>query len=71
MSAEKFITLKDARAILPGNPSVSTIYLWATRGCRGRVLPSIRCGNRRYLTPEGIASWIETNGGANVPAPRS
>jgi hypothetical protein len=62
----KYLSLREARELFPGRPTIWTIRLWATKGVRGRVLPSVRCGGRRFVTRDGIESFIE--GGASVPA---
>jgi hypothetical protein len=38
---------------------VSTLYRWATAGCRGVVLESIQCGGTRCTTREALQRFFE------------
>jgi hypothetical protein len=73
---EKLILLCEAAAILPGRPSVTTLWRWRTRGIRGRKLESISIGGRVYTTVEALERFaqhnaIETQVGIRTPAQRA
>src|SRR5689334_3723371 len=51
----ELISLKEARALLPGRPDVSTLYRWSLSGCRGIKLEYRRIGRRIFTTK----SWLD------------
>lgn len=38
---------------------VATLYRWASTGCKGRVLPSLTIGGRRYVLVADLEAWLE------------
>jgi hypothetical protein len=40
------------------HPDLSTVWRWATRGCRGVVLETWLIGGRRVTTAEAVARFI-------------
>jgi hypothetical protein len=75
--SEQLLSLANAANLLPARrrgrkPHVSTLYRWATAGCRGVVLETIRIGGTRCTTPEALQRFFEslsttTNSSANNP----
>lgn len=63
MTHEDFITLSAAAALLPRSPSgkrvaATSLWRWATKGCRG-VRLRVTCFGSRYFT---TAAWLEEFG---------
>ena len=52
-------------------PSIATIYRWATRGCRGHVLPTIQIGGSRCTSRAAIARWLSALSGNHAVPNRS
>jgi len=53
---EEYLTLAQARELVPGRPSVQTLRRWGRVGlCRGRVkLRILRSGGRFYTTEQAV-----------------
>jgi len=73
LETEKLITLPQAAAylneLLPaGTEPVSnaTVYRWASHGCRGRKLESVRIGKRTLTSREAVCRF--TSGGGEEEA---
>lgn len=63
---EQSIALSDAPKYLPKRNGkkvhYSTIYRWATKGARGKVLESTLVGGVRYTTREALLRFFEPDG---------
>lgn len=53
------IPLKAASALLPGQPHLSTLIRWTTRGACGRKLETLKIGHKRYVTREALLRFVE------------
>ena len=71
MSSETLITLPQAAAILPGRPSVATLWRWRLRGVAGRRLESVQIGGRVYTSREALQRFAQPSGGAPAATPRT
>ena len=64
-STEHSITLSQVPIHVPkrGGKKVhsSTVYRWATKGARGRVLESVMVGGIRYTTVEAVRRFLTAN----------
>ncbi len=49
----------------------STVYRWATKGVRGRVLETVRVGGVRYTTVEALERFLSAPTLVNLEAPKS
>lgn len=49
------ISLKDARSLFPGRPTLSTVYRWAF----SKKLETIKVGGRMFTSREAIARFVE------------
>lgn len=62
---EQSITLAQVPVHVPkrGGKKVhsSTVYRWATKGARGRVLESVMVGGIRYTTVEAVRRFLTAN----------
>jgi hypothetical protein len=63
-TVEKPIPLTEAAAELPRRrrgkkTNVSTLYRWATAGCKGVVLETIQVGGTRCTSREGLQRFFE------------
>ena len=54
IQSESLISMAQVGARIPGRPSACTIWRWATRGIRGRVLETIILGGRRYTSVQAL-----------------
>ena len=71
VTSEKLLTLPEAAALLPGRPSVATLWRWRTRGAHGRRLESLVLGGKVFTSAEAIQRFAEQRGGADQPAIRT
>src|SRR5271154_5104019 len=55
---ELLISLAAASKLLPGRPSITTLWRWHHRGVRGVKLETVVIGGRRYTSREAIARFI-------------
>ncbi len=55
--AKKCISFAEAAKILPGNPSISTLWRWYRYGVKGVKLRTLVIGGRRYTTPEFLSEF--------------
>ncbi|QDS99245.1 DUF1580 domain-containing protein [Adhaeretor mobilis] len=59
----KHVALTDVPALLPKRRGKkvhhSTVYRWATKGVRGRVLESVKVGNVRFTTVSALNRFFE------------
>ena len=64
---DQSIALSDAPKYLPRRNGkkvhYSTVYRWATKGARGRVLETRLVGGIRYTTREALQRFFEADGG--------
>lgn len=71
VATEKLLTLSEAAALLPGHPSVATLWRWRTKGARGRRLESIAIGGKVYTSSEAIQRFAHQTGGVDAPTSRT
>jgi len=68
---ERLIPLKEAPNFLPKRSGkkvhYSTLYRWATKGARGRILETVMVGGVRFTSIEAINRFI---GGPAALSPR-
>ncbi|PHQ35147.1 DUF1580 domain-containing protein [Rhodopirellula bahusiensis] len=59
---ERSIPLADVASFVPKRNGkkvhYSTIYRWATKGVRGRILESVMAGGIRYTTVEAVHRFL-------------
>lgn len=64
LTSEQVISLNDATKRLPRrrlgkNPHIATLYRWATRGCRGVKLETLRVGGTLCTSLEALQRFCE------------
>jgi hypothetical protein len=64
IGAESLLTLSKAAGVLPGQPHVSTLFRWATRGVRGVKLETCLLGGRRYTSRQALQRFSSAATGA-------
>lgn len=57
-SLDDLIPIERVPKILPGNPNISTIHRWRTKGVLGIRLHSVRVGGRRMIPRESLIAFI-------------
>jgi hypothetical protein len=57
---EQLISIRDASALIPGSPHISTIWRWILRGVKGHRLESISVGGRRFTSKESVNRFLES-----------
>ena len=57
-SLDELIPIERVPKILPGNPNISTIHRWRTRGVQGIRLRSVRVGGRRMIPRASLIEFI-------------
>jgi len=68
---EELLTLSAAASLLPGRPSISTMWRWRTKGARGRRLESVTLGGKVYTSAEALQRFAHHAGGAVTPTLRT
>lgn len=58
LSAETPLTIAEAAAIIPGSPSLASVWRWVLKGVRGNRLESLMIAGRRFTTHEAIDRFI-------------
>lgn len=71
VTTESLLTLSEAASILPGRPSVATLWRWRVRGARGRRLESVVLGGKVYTSREALQRFAYQQGGSNQPSIRT
>lgn len=56
--SERLLLLTDAAKVIPGRPSVPTLWRWRMRGVRGVRLETCVVGGRRYTSREALSRFI-------------
>lgn len=49
--------------------NVSTVWRWASKGCRGYVLESYTFGGKRCTTSEAFTRWVLAQNGGKLVGP--
>ncbi|MGD9719773.1 MAG: DUF1580 domain-containing protein [Pirellulales bacterium] len=63
IATEHLLTLAEAAQLLPGRPSVSTLWRWRQKGVRGRRLETVLIGAKPYTSREALGRFAEQEGG--------
>lgn len=71
ISSEELLTLAQASRLLPGRPSVATLWRWRHRGVGGRRLETVVIGGRPYTSKEALQRFARQLGGNDTPTIRS
>lgn len=71
ISSETMLTLHEAAAIVPGRPSICTLWRWRVRGLKGRKLESIAIGGKIYTSVEALQRFAVQYGGNDTPKIRT
>ncbi len=71
ITTERLLTLSEASALLPGRPSICTIWRWRTKGARGRRLESCVLGAKVYTSREALQRFAQQQGGTVAPSSRT
>lgn len=71
VASERLMTLHEAAALLPGRPSVATLWRWRTKGARGRRLESVALGGKVFTSAEAIQRFASQQGGVDAPTSRT
>jgi hypothetical protein len=58
LKTEDCILLSRAGPVVPGRPSVPTLFRWALKGCRGIKLETIMVGGRRFTSTQAIQRFV-------------
>jgi hypothetical protein len=63
------IPIRRVPELLPGNPTLITVYRWIRHGIDGVKLPSIRIGGRRFVRRSDLQAFVERMTDASAPRP--
>jgi formamidopyrimidine-DNA glycosylase len=61
-------TLRDVCKLLPGRPSVSTLWRWINRGVRGERLSTVKIGGTNYVSEAELERFLRAINGGRVAA---
>ena len=53
----ELVPLREVAALLAYPVSLTTLYYWASHGCRGVRLKTTRVGNRHYVRPSDLEKF--------------
>ncbi|MDZ4779591.1 MAG: DUF1580 domain-containing protein [Planctomycetia bacterium] len=68
-SAETPLSIAEAAAIIPGRPSLASVWRWVLKGVRGNQLESLMIAGRRFTSHEAIDRFIQrSNSTPSLPA---
>lgn len=56
---DPLLELREAAAIVPGRPSYSTVWRWATKGTAGVVLETLCVGGQRFTNKAALQRFFE------------
>lgn len=57
---DQFYAVRDLTKIIPGGPSLPTVWRWILRGTKRRPkLPSFLIGGRRLIKGADLIAWID------------
>jgi hypothetical protein len=54
------ISISQAARMIPGRPSVPTVWRWCVRGVRKRKLASTIVGGRRFTTERAVNEFLRS-----------
>lgn len=63
------IPFQQAAALLPGRPHIATLHRWRLHGVRGRKLPTVLVGGRRFVSRQVLAAWLRADPVELTPPP--
>jgi hypothetical protein len=63
------IPFQQAAAFLPGRPHIATLHRWRLHGVRGRKLPTVLVGGRRFVSRQVLAAWLQADSVEVTPPP--
>ena len=66
VTTEQLMYLAEAAAILPGRPSIATLWRWRVKGVRGRRLESVVLGGRVFTSREALQRFAHHEGGCDT-----
>lgn len=71
--SQEFLTLAEATRVVPGRPTIGTLWRWITRGIRGGEvrLDSMCVGGRRFVTRQAINEFLAHCGQAAEASARA
>ena len=58
MDMSDFVPLREARRLLPGPVSLTTLHRWKDRGINGVRLQTVLIGGRRYVSRRALETFI-------------
>jgi hypothetical protein len=74
LEREELITLAEASKMLPGRPSLQTLWRWRRRPSRasgGRTLEVVRIGGKVFTSRSALARFAAQEGGDVSPTIRT
>lgn len=64
-NGDRLIRLSEAAKSLPTRPNASTVWRWATRGCRGIRLETVRIGGFHYVSADALRAFLDATNEPN------
>lgn len=71
IKTEQVISMGQASAMLPGRPSLCTLWRWRLRGVRGRKLECVVIGGTPYTSVEALERFAQHQGDSDTVRPRT
>lgn len=59
--SQVYMTLAEASMVIPGSPTIGTMWRWVTQGIRGGKIRLESCcvGGRRFVTRKAIDEFLQ------------
>lgn len=71
ISTERIISMSQASSMLPGRPTLCTLWRWRLKGIRGRKLECVIVGGTPYTSVEALQRFAAQQGGNDAPTTRT
>lgn len=68
---EQVISMAQASAMLPGHPSLCTLWRWRLKGIRGRKLECVVIGGTPYTSIEALERFAQQQGESGATRTRT
>lgn len=69
LGKEKLVPLAEAARLIPGRPSIVSIWRWRKVGIRGHRLECVQIGGRIFTTKNAVEAFIKATTESNPTAP--
>lgn len=58
-ASDDWLTMRQVAELLPGRPHIGTVTRWTQKPIRGRILPSMLCGGKRFVKRSDLERFVQ------------